>query len=519
MKWVDAYWAPATHAVDIDIGVSMADKHTEAKPRYTEGGRPVTQRGALCYSQRRPAPVPAAAKPVPASTKTGTGTAATATLERKRGARRARGRRGLSHQAANTEAGRPIVRRSQLCPSDRAAKAKVSPLYQQAVQRAGYNEIHCVAQKGDTEAVEWLLRAGRVDPMAPRQSDGATPLWLAARAGHTEIIKLLLAHKHRGEGICKVLNLRDNQGRSPVYIAADSGHVEAIRALLEADAAPDRADREGVTALYSAAARGEWQSVSLLLEWSADANKRCGRWGESALFAAAAGRSLASVAALVGAKADVHMRCSRGKTALHSAAASGHAGLTDILLSAGAQVDSPDLNGATPTFEAAACGKEAAIGLLIRKSAGQRAVALLHGGSHQRPVVAEAPDASGTTPLMVAAEHGHVAVVRHLIRSKVPLEARDAQGRTALRRAAATQQSETVQVLLEAGAEVDAACTVNGWSSLHQAAYKGNAAILEILLHAGAAQDLSAADGRVASDLAREAGHPRTDPIRRSPEE
>ena len=56
MKWVDAYWAPATRVVDIDLGVSAAEKYAEAGARYTEGGRPVTQRGALCHSQRRPAP-------------------------------------------------------------------------------------------------------------------------------------------------------------------------------------------------------------------------------------------------------------------------------------------------------------------------------------------------------------------------------------------------------------------------------------------------------------------------------
>jgi len=87
----------------------------------------------------------------------------------------------------------------------------------------------------------------------------------------------------------------------------------------------------------------------------------------------------------------------------------------------------------------------------------------------------------------------------------------NAVGSTPLHAAMAGGHAGVAQLLLDAGAPVDAR-QQGGWTPLHLAAHHGDAAALEALLAAGA--DITASDdaGVTAADLADRDG-PRDDPV------
>ena len=77
--------------------------------------------------------------------------------------------------------------------------------------------------------------------------EGLTPLMVAIRRGHTDIVKLLLEHPE-----IKV-NLRDNNGKTALMHAAISGSYEMVSLLLEReDVEVDIQDKNGETALIHA---------------------------------------------------------------------------------------------------------------------------------------------------------------------------------------------------------------------------------------------------------------------------
>lgn len=88
--------------------------------------------------------------------------------------------------------------------------------------------------------------------------------------------------------------------------------------------------------------------------------------------------------------------------------------------------------------------------------------------------------------LMWAARNGDTARVKRLLEEDVDPNVRDADGETALFAAASSMRGDTVQALLDAGAEVNAANSRNGWTPLMIAAFFGAVDGVRLLLQAGA---------------------------------
>src|SRR6266478_106662 len=143
---------------------------------------------------------------------------------------------------------------------------------------------------GHKKITPLLLREGaHVDI---RDSEGATPLHRACRAGNLDVVRLLLTHGAdihaqnekqefplhfaAGEGeadICCLLideganvNCKDNQGWSPLHSAARHGHLEVVKMLLDRDVDVNTKKRDGWTPLHLASANGKFEVVHLLIQ-------------------------------------------------------------------------------------------------------------------------------------------------------------------------------------------------------------------------------------------------------------
>ncbi len=166
---------------------------------------------------------------------------------------------------------------------------------------------------------------------------------------------------------------------------------------------------------------------------------------------AAKARDAAAVKALLKNGADVNGAQGDGMTALHWAASNGDAALTQMLLSAGANIRATTrLGGITPLHMASQGGHAAVVAALIAAGAD-----------------INSSTSTGATSLMLAARSGSTDTVTRLIETGADINAKEKGfGQTALMVAAGLDRAEVVALLLQRGADWKVASTVADLTSL-----------------------------------------------------
>ena len=234
------------------------------------------------------------------------------------------------------------------------------------------------------------------------------------------------------------------------------GTARQIREAIEAGADVNARDEHGRTALMEVACRGAKEGcgqIKLLLDAGADVNART-KGGTTVLLWAAEHDTPESIDVLLKAGADVNARTDEGRTALMMTAMN-RAPKSDAalraLIDAGAYPNAKDDDGMTALMWAAKQGTPESIDVLLKAGADLNA-----------------KNGKGMTALMCAAEslalglHDPAAVIRRLAKAglRTPegldTEARTRDGRTALLWAARWGDPESIDALLEAGADPNA---------------------------------------------------------------
>ncbi len=111
------------------------------------------------------------------------------------------------------------------------------------------------------------------------------------------------------------------------------------------------------------------------------------------------------------------------------------------------------------------------------------------------------------TALHMAAYNGHSETVKWLIEQGATVDCRDTEGKTPLIHACTGAFPETVEILLAAGADVNARESTEGFTPLMMGAGLGQADVVRVLLKHQADKALRDADGDAAADHARNSGH------------
>jgi len=147
-----------------------------------------------------------------------------------------------------------------------------------------------------------------------------------------------------------------------------------------------------------------------------------------------------AVRALIQQKADVNAPQVDGATALHWAIYRDDDELVDLLIRNGANVKVANRDGATPLAMAALYGKASMIGKLLKAGADAKEVG-----------------PGGQTPLMLAARNGNPDAIKVLIEGGANVNARESiRGTTALMWAAEQKHPAAVKALLASGADFNA---------------------------------------------------------------
>jgi len=111
------------------------------------------------------------------------------------------------------------------------------------------------------------------------------------------------------------------------------------------------------------------------------------------------------------------------------------------------------------------------------------------------------------TPLHMAAYNGHSEAIKLLLEHGATIDARDIEGKTALLHACTGPFPETVKILLDAGADINATETTEAFTPLMMAAGLGQTAVVKILLERKANKALMDNDGDTALKHAQNSRH------------
>eukprot|EP00808_Paulinella_micropora_P003333 g36731.t1 len=341
---------------------------------------------------------------------------------------------------------------------------------------------HCAALKEeDPELYEQAVRLKLFDEESTGQDIGVTPLFVAARCGHVDVVRLLVNELGAEVGAT------DNTGRTPLFAAVEeeasqplgtcgtSGRLEVIRILVkEGNADVNARDSYGLTCLFLAARAGAIELITLLVqELGADVNAADAD-ENTVLFHAAQDGHAAVVRLLSELGASVDARNRSQATPLFAAAENGQAHVVSLLAHLGASVNARDHNGGSPLFCAARESNMGLVRLLVRELGAEVdahddngftplfwAVMSRQAQEMSRLLVkslgakVDAVDSAGRTPLSWAAELGRADVVRLLVKELgATVDQKDREGRTPLVWATERGCEGVVKLLVDLGASV-----------------------------------------------------------------
>lgn len=127
-----------------------------------------------------------------------------------------------------------------------------------AARDDGNTAAHLAASMGNVETLEWLAAHGA--NMVTKNCKGLVPLHVAASGGHADAVSLLLdlmAEWRRAEGArlgaiprgLGSVDPRDSEGCTPLHLAARANNVAAVQVLLDRGADYNIINQEGLSPL------------------------------------------------------------------------------------------------------------------------------------------------------------------------------------------------------------------------------------------------------------------------------
>ncbi|GAB1312345.1 Heterokaryon incompatibility domain-containing protein [Madurella fahalii] len=382
----------------------------------------------------------------------------------------------------------------------------------------GQTVLHIAAEKGFGEIVQ-ILDEHDADPHARNDHQKQKAWFLAAEAGHHQIVRLLLKRevdfnpqsqkieelflRMADKGFVLMVKLlldnhvnkdaTDQLGRTALGLAAEKEREDVVEHLLRGEAKPSVPDANLQTPLLWAAKSGNPRIMKLLLDSitstkssssdrpeppsaggsvrsqePADMLNHADSQGRTALLLAIQYDNDEAVRLLLeksgGDDMNLDLKDSTGKAALHLAAQMGKENLVEELVQRNADRTVQDMLDRTPLFLAVQHGREKVVDVLLV------------------PRSLNKPDVHGRTPLHVAAERGYLNIVKKLLGHGAERDNRDHQGRTPLLLAAENGEKEVVDLLLTQRARQDIGDR-NERTPLLLAVANGDYAIVKSLLN------------------------------------
>ncbi len=302
-------------------------------------------------------------------------------------------------------------------------------------------------------------------------------------------------------------DLRDGDGRNAALIAAKQGAWETLSVLIDAGANFSTPDGSGNTALLHALLQGSAEMARTLMDAGADvpdaattrlylatgegnsteidaalSDEPSDEALNGALLIAVRVESDSSVSRLLAAGADPDSMDEQGNPILFGAVLSDRMEVVDALLSAGASLDARSSADETVPEVAAGSGSLSVMTMLLENG-----------------LDPNTSSEEGRTLLMRTASAGSLSIA-FLFGSADVL---DRGAYYAERQDEFSGHAEVAKLLIDRGADVNAADSFGGTTALIDAVMVGNGPVLRLLIETGADLDHQNQVGRTALDQAR----------------
>ncbi|XP_066471312.1 protein fem-1 homolog C [Tiliqua scincoides] len=215
------------------------------------------------------------------------------------------------------------------------------------------------ARDGKLRLLTKLLANKTKEEVALLMSDktnGATPLLMAARYGHLDMVEYLLEQCSASIEVGGSVNFDGEtiEGAPPLWAASAAGHLKVVQSLLNHGASVNNTTLTNSTPLRAACFDGHLEIVKYLVEHKADLEVS-NRHGHTCLMISCYKGHREIAQYLLEKGADVNRKSVKGNTALHDCAESGSLEIMKMLLKYCAKMEK-DGYGMTPLLSASVTG-------------------------------------------------------------------------------------------------------------------------------------------------------------------
>ncbi|XP_020366240.1 protein fem-1 homolog C-like [Rhincodon typus] len=224
------------------------------------------------------------------------------------------------------------------------------------------------ARDGKLKLMQKLLdnrSAEELEAVTLEKTNGGTPLLIASRYGHLQVVDYLMEHCKAKVELGGSVNFDGEtiEGAPPLWAASAAGHLSVVRTLLEHGASVNNTTLTNSTPLRAACFDGHLEIVKYLIEHRADMEV-ANRHGHTCLMISCYKGHKEIAKYLLEKGADVNRKSVKGNTALHDCAESGSLEIMKMLLKCGAKMEK-DGYGMTPLLAASVTGHMNIVEFLI----------------------------------------------------------------------------------------------------------------------------------------------------------
>lgn len=336
---------------------------------------------------------------------------------------------------------------------------------------------HAAAAAGASKALQWLLenKASIVDTCTNNS------LLHAATQGNQATLLVWLLNNRKNLKLD--INASNLEGDTALHLATRQGNLTLVNELLTQGAKQTTPNQAGNTALHEIIANAYTDNFQAILSKLLNSSTENGlniknSLGNTPLLAALDNPDETTLRLFLTAGAQVNLSNNEGLAALHKLANSGAelAGIVNLLVAQGAQINQKDYSGKTPLYYA------------IKSYSSSESEVEANQDSFLAQLLAYKPeiniaDNEGTTPLILAIQLGKLTLAKQLIELGADIKIADKQGNTPLHYTAELSESmDFIKLLVAKGAEINA-LNQDGNSPIF---FSANASIFQTLKDLGA---------------------------------
>lgn len=286
---------------------------------------------------------------------------------------------------------------------------------------------------------------------------------------------------------------RDTNGLTPLHLAAGRGDLKKIKQLLKNKEDLFSVDSKmGVSILHKAVYSGNPDVVEELLKAGALIDLQSPSNGDTPLHDAIyfkSGDDLRVIQILLKYRPTLAIQNRAGLTPLESARVLKDNEVTYLLED---YQKSLSTDAGRKLMKAVQDNQPAEVASMLR----------------EKNVKLDEVDDQGFTPLIWAAREGYVEIVRLLLdKGANPNKLDRWMKANAGHKAAYWGRADVMSLLVDHGLDLDAQGGYNGYTALHDATARGHVEVAKILINHGARIDVLGQDGKTALDLAKSSGN------------